>query len=297
MQTERPLLTVAIPTYNCAHYLPDAIGSILRQGIDDFELLIVDNASEDNTEEVIGSFGNDRIRYMRNTSNLGSRENGSRCMLNARGKYVKFLCADDVLLDGVLQKQLKILESQPEVSLVSCDHFITDEKLTIKGKFVAFPGVHPGSKVINACLSWIANYIGGPSNVMFRREQVAKLVVDPTYNAVADWKYYLQVLRLGWYANIGEVGCLYRLHPTSDTQTNCPLDLRTAEHLRLVSEFDGWTPLSCVKALRLAGSDGWHAIGMHWREALRPERITRAAVSLPDVVRMYYSTHFFSLEL
>ena len=59
--------------------------------------------------------------------------------VNARGKYVKFLCADDVLLDGVLQKQLKILESQPEVSLVSCDHFITDERLMIKGEVCRFP--------------------------------------------------------------------------------------------------------------------------------------------------------------
>ena len=57
--------------HNCAHYLPDAIGSILRQGIDYFELRIVDNASEDNTEEVIGSFGNDRIRYMRIHRTLG----------------------------------------------------------------------------------------------------------------------------------------------------------------------------------------------------------------------------------
>jgi glycosyltransferase involved in cell wall biosynthesis len=296
MPTERPLLTVAIPTYNCAHFLPDAIGSILRQGLDDFELLILDNASEDNTEEVVRSFGVEQIRYIRNPSNLGSRENGNQCMLNARGKYIKFLCADDVLLDGVLKKQLSVLESRPEVSLVTCDNFITNENLEIVGKFVAFPGVHPGSRVINACLSWIANYIGGPSNVMFRREQVANLVVDPTYSALSDWKYYLEILRLGWYANIGQVGCMYRLHPTSDTQTNCPLDLRVSEHLRLVGEFDAWNLLGCIKALRLARSEGWHAIGKHWREALRPERMTSAAMSVPDIVRMYYLTHFYSLK-
>ena len=58
MASEEPLLTIAIPTFNSAHFLPDAIASIMREGLDDFEILIVDNASEDNTEEVVRSFEN-----------------------------------------------------------------------------------------------------------------------------------------------------------------------------------------------------------------------------------------------
>jgi glycosyltransferase involved in cell wall biosynthesis len=291
MQSRQPLLTVAIPTYNCAHYLPDAVGSVMRQGLDDFELLIVDNASEDNSEDLVRSFGNKHIRYIRNPSNLGSRENGNRCMLNARGRYVKFLCADDVFLDGVLEKQLKILESRPEVALVSCDHFITNEHLQIEGIFHTFPGVHSGSRVINACLSGVANYIGGPSNVMFRREQAANLVADRSYNLLSDCKFYLQLLGRGGYVNIGTVGYLYRRHPNSDTEVNCPVDQRVSEHLRIVSEFDGWNPLSCVKALRIAGPEGWRAVGAHWREACRPGRIAMAAMSFPDLVHMYYLRH------
>src|SRR5437660_10570626 len=88
MTGETPLLTVAIPTFNCAHFLPDAIASIMRQGLDDFEILIVDNASEDNTEEVVRSLQNSRIRYLRNPSNLGSQENGNRCLANSRGRYI-----------------------------------------------------------------------------------------------------------------------------------------------------------------------------------------------------------------
>jgi len=292
MLNNQPLLTVAIPTYNCAHYLPDAVGSVMRQGLDDFELLILDNASEDNTEEVVRSFRNDRIRYIRNTSNLGSRENGNRCMLNARGRYLKFLCADDVFLDGVLEKQLKILESRPEVALVTCDHFITNEHLQIEGIFHAFPGVHSGSRVINACLSGMANFIAGPSNVMFRREQAAGLVSDSSYNLLSDCKFYLQLLGRGGYANIGTVGYLYRRHPTSDTEVNCPVDRRMSEHLRLVSEFGGWNPLSCVKAVREAGPEGWRAVRAHWREAFRLGRIATAVMSFPDLVHMYYLRHF-----
>jgi len=106
MATEEPLLTIAIPTFNSAHLLPDAIASIMRQGLDDFEILIIDNASEDNTEEVVRLFKNHAFGYLRNPSNLGACENGNRCFSEFRGRYFKLLCADDVLLDRVLLKQL-----------------------------------------------------------------------------------------------------------------------------------------------------------------------------------------------
>ena len=165
MASEEPLLTIAIPTFNCAHFLPDAIASIMRQGLDDFEILIVDNASEDNTEEVVRSFENRHIRYIRNPSNLGSRENGNRCLANSRGRYFKLLCADDVLLDRVLLKQLNILETRPDVALVTCGYLPTDPDLNVQGSWSAFPGSHSGRRVINFCLSRMTNAVGGPSNI------------------------------------------------------------------------------------------------------------------------------------
>ena len=65
MAGSEPLLTIAIPTFNYGRFIPDAIASIIRQGLDDFEILIVDNASEDNTGEVVRSFENPRIRCIR----------------------------------------------------------------------------------------------------------------------------------------------------------------------------------------------------------------------------------------
>src|ERR1700686_1146124 len=133
MATEEPLLTIAIPTFNCARFLPDAIASIMRQGLDDFEILIVDNASDDNTEEVVRSFEIPHIRYLRNPSNLGACENGNRCLANSRGRYFKLLCADDVLLDGVLPKQLNVLETRPDAALVTCDYLPTDPNFDVQG--------------------------------------------------------------------------------------------------------------------------------------------------------------------
>jgi glycosyltransferase involved in cell wall biosynthesis len=282
MAGEEPLLTIAIPTFDSAHFLPDAIASIMRQGLDDYEILIVDNASEDNTEEVVRSFENSPIRYIRNPSNLGSRENGNRCLANSRGRYIKFLCADDVLLDGVLRKQLNVLETRPKVALVTCNYLSTDRNLNIQGACFEFPGAHPGRRVINFCLSRMANCIGGPSNIMFRRTAAAG--VDDSYRLLSDLKFGLQILERGDYVNIDEPGYLYRKHPNSDLVTNCPPEIHVPEYLRLVSEFNWWNPLNCALASILGGIEGRHIVRENWRQACAPGRLAGSLVATTDVL-------------
>lgn len=292
MSGEEPLLTIAIPTFSSAHFLPDAVSSIMRQGLDDFEILISDNASEDNTEEVVRSFENPHIRYIRSASNLGSRENGNRCLANSRGRYLKFLCADDVLLDGVLRKQLKILETRPEVALVTCGYLPTDPFLNIQGSWSAFPGSHPGRRVINFCLSRMTNSIGGPSNIMIRRSAAAGIVSDSAYRLLSDLKFCIQILERGAYANIGEPGVLYRRHPNSDVATNCPPEIHMPEFLRLVSEFNWWNPLNCAVAFFAGGAEGRRVVREHWRQAWAPDRIARSLEASADFAQKRF-LHLF----
>lgn len=284
MAAAEPLLTIAIPTFNCAHFLPDAIASIMRQGLDDFEILIVDNASEDNTQEVVRSFENRRIRYLRNPSNLGACENGNRCLANSRGRYVKPLCADDVLLDGVLRKQLAVLERRPEVALVTCGFLPTDPHLNVQGSWSAFPGLHSGRRVINFCLSRMTNAIGGPSNIMVRRSAAAGIVGDPTYRLLGDLKFILQILERGAYANIDEPGVLYRRHPNSDFAINCPPEIHMPEYLRLVGEFNWWNPLNCLMASFFGGAEGRHAVRQRWRQAFSPGPLARSLEACADLL-------------
>jgi glycosyltransferase involved in cell wall biosynthesis len=282
MAADEPLLTIAIPTYNCARFLPDAIASIMRQGLDDFEILIVDNASEDNTEEVVRSFENPHIRYLRNHANLGSRENGNRCLANSHGQYIKFLCADDVLLDGILRKQLSVLETRPEVALVTCNYLATDRNLKIEGVCFEYPGAHPGRRVINYCLSRMVNCIGGPSNIMFRRTAAMGIGADNTFLLLSDLKFGLQVLQHGGYVNIDEPGYLYRRHPTSDYATNCPSEIHMPEYLRLVREFNWWNPLNCMVAFLLGGIEGRQFVREHWLRACAPGRVARSIEAFAD---------------
>lgn len=282
-----PELSICIPTYNYGCYLPDAVGSIMRQGLSDFEIVICDNASEDDTEQIVAGFENPHIRYFRNEKNLGSRENGNRCMANARGHYIKFLCADDVFLEGVIARQINVLRQRPDISVVTCNMFVTDSALRVEKEALFFPGFCDGRRLIDICLSGFNNYIGGPTNVMFRREQAATIVADPNYSWVADLKYYLQLLEKGDYMNINIPGFLYRRHTATDTAMNCPPHVRVPEYLRLIEEFGAWNLISGLQAMRLGGENGWKAIDRHLGRILSP---SGALLTLPVLLEIFRMT-------
>ena len=93
-----PKISVCIPTYNYAHYISFAVESVLNQQFTDFELIIVDDCSKDNTEEVVSRFLYDkRVSFEKNERNLGLVGNWNKCLSKARGEYIKFVFADDML--------------------------------------------------------------------------------------------------------------------------------------------------------------------------------------------------------
>src|ERR1017187_7004523 len=92
-----PKVSVLIPNYNHARYLPAAIESVLQQDFRDFELLISDDCSNDGSAGIIASYAakDSRIRFQIHPANLGMVRNWNWCLAQARGEYMKFLLADD----------------------------------------------------------------------------------------------------------------------------------------------------------------------------------------------------------
>ncbi|CAM4332709.1 glycosyltransferase [Paenibacillus alkaliterrae] len=118
---EIPFMSVCIPTYNRAERLADSIRSVLEQSFQDFELLIADNHSSDHTEAVVASFDDDRIRFIANEWNIGASANHNRCLLEAKGKYIKFLHSDDILVTPeTLQRFYDAAISQPNAGIITC---------------------------------------------------------------------------------------------------------------------------------------------------------------------------------
>src|SRR5512137_1629961 len=97
LNTEKPKVSICIPTYGRAQVLKHVIKSVLDQTYPDFEVFISDDASPDNTAEVVKSFNDKRIRYHRHEVNLGVRKNWSYVIENARGEYVFKLDDDDYI--------------------------------------------------------------------------------------------------------------------------------------------------------------------------------------------------------
>ena len=114
-------VSVIIPTHNRAHVVDRAIGSVLRQTYQNFEIIVVDDASTDSTEEVVKRFGDSRIRYLRHEQNYGApwaRNSGAKV---ARGEYLAFLDSDDVWYPKLLERQLAVLVSlPPAVGMICC---------------------------------------------------------------------------------------------------------------------------------------------------------------------------------
>src|SRR5471032_2980636 len=94
-----PKVSVLIPTYNYARFLPEAIESILAQDFQDFELLISDDCSTDNSAEVIARYAaqDKRIRFQIHSANLGMVQNWNWCLSQARGEFIKYVFGDDKL--------------------------------------------------------------------------------------------------------------------------------------------------------------------------------------------------------
>ena len=141
---KHPELSVLIATYNRASLLPRAIDSVLMQSFKDFELIVIDDASTDNTAEVVHNYKDDRIRYVRNTKNIG-KISGDRAHMRRfvyelmRGNYFVYLCDDDYLLSKTLfKRQISAFEIYPNLSMAiggQLSHFITDDDSLFGGTY------------------------------------------------------------------------------------------------------------------------------------------------------------------
>lgn len=119
MSIESPKVSIGLPVYNGENFVREAIDSILSQTFEDFELIISDNASVDQTEEICRAFAaqDERVRYFRNQENVGASRNFTRVFELASGEYFKWAAHDDVCLPDFLSRCVEVLDQDPSVVL------------------------------------------------------------------------------------------------------------------------------------------------------------------------------------
>lgn len=115
-------VSIIVPTYNCAKYIPEAVESILSQSFKDYEIIVVDDGSTDNTKDVLSPYlekGLIKYIYQENQGPGAARNTGIN---QAQGKYISFLDSDDVLLENSLLKRVDFLEKYSDLDMVFSDY-------------------------------------------------------------------------------------------------------------------------------------------------------------------------------
>ena len=104
------LVSIIMPTYNCARFIRESIDSVLAQTYTNWELIIVDDSSTDNTAEMVANFNDPRIHYLRNEQNEGAALTRNKALRAAKGRYIAFLDSDDLWHPDKLERQIAFME-------------------------------------------------------------------------------------------------------------------------------------------------------------------------------------------
>jgi glycosyltransferase involved in cell wall biosynthesis len=210
-----PKVSFIVPCYNLAHLLPDCVSSILSQTYSDFELLIMDDCSPDQTPEVARSFRDSRVRPIRNDLNLGHLQNYNKGIRMARGTYIWLISADDRLRRPyVLERFVSVIESRPDVGFIYCPIVQLQGGEEIDGR--SYGGHGPEDAVIDG-REFLKKLMGGncvyAPAVMARKqcyEQAGFFPLDLPYTG--DWYLWCHFSLYANVAFLAEAMVNYRLH-------------------------------------------------------------------------------------
>ncbi|MBY0550353.1 MAG: glycosyltransferase [Candidatus Obscuribacterales bacterium] len=234
--SEKPLISVCLPVYNGAKYLDAAVRSVLKQTHGEFELLISDDQSVDDSAEICRGYAeqDSRVRFWINDRRLGLFGNYNHTIQSARGTFIKTFAQDDLLEPRSLEVLSAVLLENPEVSLVSSARQVIDANGACT--YVRRPFPHsmqvPSREVITFNLINLNNWIGEPSTVMFRQRD-AGFGFDSAFYHYGDIEYWFRLLERGNYYFVDEVLCSFRRHPESQTDKNHKELLFALDILRL----------------------------------------------------------------
>jgi GT2 family glycosyltransferase len=253
-----PRVTVLVPVYRGAEIVGKAIESVLTQTFEDFELLLVDDCSPDDSVAVIESYDDPRIRLLRNEENLGQIGTLNRGLREARGAYIARLDQDDRCLPKRLELQVAILDAEPSVALVGGWMTIVDEA----GNRMAWLDGRLDDYV-EFLVDILTNQLklGHPA-VTFRREAVLALGgYDESIALAEDKDLWRRLALAGHEARIvTEPVVLYLMHAGQQSQQSAQLqqDNNNRALERFIGELSEQTPARAIRLL-LSWEDGFWA--------------------------------------
>ena len=202
-----------MPMYNSSKYLKMSIDSILNQTFEDFELIIIDDCSKDNSISIVESYKDKRIKLIQNESNLGTVKTRNIGLKEAKGIYIAILDSDDVALPKRLEKQYNYLEKNSHIFLVGSSAIYIDEEGKESRKFRKYDDY----KMLAFRLPKSCSIVH--SSIMFRNTQ--RYFYDEKFISAHDYNFYLDLLTKGEnLTNLPEFLVKYRIHKDATHSKN-----------------------------------------------------------------------------
>jgi len=200
-------VTVLMTTYNGSLYIKPAIDSILNQTFKNFELLIVNDGSTDNTIEIIQSYDDSRIRLINNESNKGLLFSRNIALTEARGKYLAILDSDDIAISNRLQIQWTTFENRPSLALLGGQGLVINKKGEKTGEVLT---QLTGADAVKVKLFFSNSYIH--STVMIRMEVFCKLGGYQNFPLAEDYALFSRLSHDYEVDNLSDILVEYRIH-------------------------------------------------------------------------------------
>lgn len=282
-----PKVSIVIPAYNAMSYLPETLENVLKQTFDDFEVIVINDGSSDETEQYVFQIKDPRIKliYQENQGLAGARNTG---IAHAEGEYITFLDADDLWEPTKLEKQVQVLEENPEVGLVYTWVVLINEKGESTGRvFKNYAEGNVWEKLTEH------NIIECGSVAMVRRHCFETCgVFDRNLRSfVEDWDMWLRIANHYSFKVIKEPLVYYRQHSTSASRNWEAME----QSFQLVIEkaFDSVPPeLQYLKNR----SYGFTKLCLAWKPLQSVQKDYKKAIDFRKQAVAYYPQLRFSKE-
>lgn len=205
-----PKVSVLVPIYKTnPEYLKEAIQSILDQTFTDFELLILDDCPEDTREEIVKSFHDKRIKYFKNEKNLGITPSRNKLIDLSKGEYLAVMDHDDVALPERFEEEVKVLDTHPEIGVVSSwvERFPNKKRI--------FKNPENNDKIEQYLMQWC---VIAHTAAMIRKSLFKNVRYEIEFSPCEDHRLWCQLIGKTKFYNIQKVLVKYRWHDNNTSK-------------------------------------------------------------------------------
>lgn len=213
-----PRVSVVVPAYRNADYLPQTLDSILAQDYPDFELVVADHSSDDGTDAILSRYAeHPRVRVLTPTpTGGGAKANWDRVTFEARGELLKLVCGDDLIAPDALSRQVASLDAHPSAVLVASKRDLVDAhgKVVIAARGLGrLDGVVSGREAVRASVLAGTNLFGEPGCVLLRRDLLVRAGGwDNSHPYLIDQASYTSVMLQGDMVALRESLASFRIN-------------------------------------------------------------------------------------